>query len=256
MTINNLIKNSLEYSASDWYNLIILGLILFLLENLYNLPGNPPGIDLYDLTVFLIIFLLWILESGYIFKIIEETVHGSKIPPKFRGIKTIFVHGLKENFTFIIYFLIPLIIVALIILDFKTFLKLLELNSDVIFGYLQSSKVFYFAAALVLSLLTYFWYLGVLINMACHNGSIRSGFKMDEILRKIKMMGIGNLSIVYLVIIFVATILVIAFSSSIETIPLTIYKINLGDVLIQLLIAPYTIIFSFRLLELLQYSSP
>lgn len=255
MKINNLIWNSLEYSASDWYNLIVLGFVLFLLENLYNLPGNPPGIDLYDLTVFLIIFILWILESGYIFKIIEETVRGSKRPPKFRGIRTILIHGLKENLVFIIYFLTPLIIVGLIVLDVKTFLKLLELNPDVIFRYLQSSKIIYFAIAFVLSFLTYFWYLGVLINMACHSGSIHSGFKIEEIKNRMVKIGLGNLTVVYFVIIFIATILAVAFSSSIETLPLTVYKINMGDVLIQFLVAPYTIIFSFRFLGLLQYSS-
>lgn len=140
MKIKSLLSNSLRYSAADWYNLIILGVILFLLENLYTLPGNPPEIDIYDTTVFIIIGILWILESGYIVRIIEETIGGSKKPPKFKRIKKTFVHGLKENIIMFAYFSIPLIMSGLIILDSKIFLQLLELNPNIIFGYLQSSK--------------------------------------------------------------------------------------------------------------------
>jgi hypothetical protein len=253
MKVKSLISNSLRYSASDWYNLIILGIILFLLENLYILPGNPPGIDIYDTTVFFIIGILWILESGYIVQIIEETIGGSKKPPKFKCIKKTFVHGLKENITMFAYFSIPLIITGLIIVDSKIFLQLLELNPNIIFGYLHSSKTIYFALAIILSAFIYFWYLGVLINMGRNKGSMRSGFDLEGISLRLREAGIGNLLFVYFFIVFVATILIVAFSSTIETIPLNIYQFNVGDIIIQLLIAPYTIIFAFRMLGLLDY---
>ncbi len=251
MKIKSLVSNSLRYSAADWYNLFILGVILFLLENLYTLPGNPPGIDLYDITVFIIIVFLWILESGYIVQIIEETVRGSNKPPKFKHIKKIFVHGLKENIVLVAYLSIPIIMVGLIILDFKIFLKILEMNPNVILFYLESSKMFYFAFAIILSAFIYFWYLGVLLNMARYKGNIRSGFDIEGIRLRMSESGIKNLLIVYFFIIFVATILLVAFSTTIETIPLNIYQWNVGDILIQLLIAPYTIILAFRMLGLL-----
>ena len=77
MKIKHLLNDSIHYAIADWYNILILGLILFLGENLYTLPGNPPGFDIYDLTVVIFIGFLWIIESGYIFKILEETVSGS-----------------------------------------------------------------------------------------------------------------------------------------------------------------------------------
>lgn len=52
-TMQNL-KDALDYALNGWYNLL-LGLILFLAENMYTLPGNPPGFDLYDFSVLLII---------------------------------------------------------------------------------------------------------------------------------------------------------------------------------------------------------
>jgi hypothetical protein len=251
MKIRNSISNSLRYSAADWYNLLILGVILFLLENLYSLPGNPPGIDIYDLTVIFIIVFLWILESGYIFRIIEETVKGSKKPPKFKRIKEIFVHGLKENIVLLIYLSIPLIIIGLVVLDFKIFLKIIEMNPNIILAYLESSKMIYFSLAIILSAFIYFWYMGVLLNMARYKGSISSGFNFKGISHRLSDAGIKNLILVYFFIIIVATILLVAFSSTIETIPLNIYVWNAGDILIQLFIAPYIIIFAFRMLGLL-----
>jgi len=142
---------------------------------------------------------------------------------------------------------------GLIILDSKIFLQLLELNPNIISGYLQSSKTLYSALALILSALIYFWYLGVLINMGHNKGNIRSGFDLKGISLRLREAGIGNLLVVYFFIVFVATILLVAFFSTIETIPLNIYQFNVGDILIQLLIALYTIIFAFRMLGLLDY---
>jgi hypothetical protein len=254
MKIISLISNSARYSAADWYNLIILGVILFLLENLYTLPGNPPGIDGYDLTVITIIIILWILESGYIFQVIAETIQGSKKPPKFKQIREIFLHGLKENIVLFSYMSIPLIIVAVIILNTKVFLQILELNPIVIFSILESSKMFYFSLALILSACIYFWYLGVLLNMAHNNGTIISGFKIKSVRFRLYKAGFKNLLFIYFFIVFIATILLVAFSSTIETIPMTIYQWNAGDILIQLLIAPYIIILAFRMLGLIDLS--
>ncbi len=255
MKIKNLLSNSLHYSAADWYNLLILGVILFLLENLYFLPGNPPGIDIYDTTVFIIIGILWILESGYFVQIIEETIEGSKKPPKFRqNFKKILLNGLKENISMILYFSIPLIIVGFIIVDSKAFLQLLELNPNIIFSYLNSSKNLFFVLALILSAFIYFWYLGVLINMGRNKGSMSSGFDFKEIRLRLLEAGLVNLLFVYFFIVFVASILLVAFSSTIETIPINIYQFNLGDLITQFLIAPYIIIFAFRMLGLLDYS--
>ena len=251
MKIKSLISNSVRYSAADWYNLIILGAILFLLENLYTLPGNPPGIDAYDMIVIIIIIVLWILESGYIFQIIAETIMGSNKPPKFKRIKEIFVHGLKENIVLFSYMSIPLIMVGLLILNTKIFLQILELNPTVIFSILESSKMFYFSLALILSACIYFWYLGVLLNMARHDGSIISGFNIKSIRLRLYNVGFRNLTFIYIFIVFIATILLVAFSSTIETIPLTIYQWNAGDIIIQFLIAPYIIILAFRMLGLI-----
>jgi hypothetical protein len=250
MNVKNLILNSLKYAALDWYNLLILGLILFLGENLYTLPGNPPGIDLYDITVIAFIGILWIMESGYIFRILEETVTGSTRSPKFNKIKELIAHGLNENIVLFIYLSIPLIIIAISIYNVKIFLKILELNPNTILYYLNSSKVLYFTIAGISSAIIYLWYLGVLLNMAHFKGTIYSGFNITNIRLRLKNAGFKNILLVYFLIIFVATILVLTFSTE-DIIPIYIYKWNILDIITQFFIAPFLIIFSFRMLGLL-----
>jgi len=250
MKIKHLLNDSIHYAIADWYNILILGLILFLGENLYTLPGNPPGFDIYDLTVVIFIGFLWIIESGYIFKILEETVSGSIKSPKFNKIKSILSHGVNENIVMFLYLSIPLIIVGSVILNGKIFLEILEMNPNIILFYLASSKMIYFAIALISSAFIYFWDLGVLLNMAHFDGTINSGFEFNKIRIRLKNAGLKNLFFVYFCIILITIILVITFSTY-DIIPIYIYKWNIIDIIVQFFIGPVIIISSFRMLGLL-----
>ena len=250
MKIKQLLNDAIHYAAADWYNLFILGLILFLGENLYTLPGNPPGFDIYDLTVIIFIAFLWILESGYIFRILEDTVSGSTKSSKVSSIKSILIHGINENIVMFIYLSIPLVTVGLVILNGKIFLKILEMDPNIILSYLQSSKMIYFAFALISSAFIYFWYMGVLLNMAHFNGTINSGFNVNKIRQRFQNAGIKNIFFVYSFIIFITLMLLFTFSTY-DIVPIYIYKWNIIDIIMQFIIGPFLIISAFRMLGLL-----
>jgi hypothetical protein len=244
------LKDGLNYALKGWYNLLFLGLILFLAENMYTLPGNPPGFDLYDLSVLLIIGFLWIMESGYIFKLLESTVHGSDKSPHFIGFKSMLIHGLKENLVLFTYLLLPLVLMGLAILNGKILMKVLELNPDVIMYYLNSSRMLYFIIVFGMFAIIYFWYMGVLLNMAHFKGSIHSGFDFKGIKQRFKNSGIKNLSVVYILIGLASLILVCTFLTY-SFVPVYIYKWDLVDILTQFLIGPLMIISGVRMLGLL-----
>ena len=64
------------------------------------------------------VIILSLLESGYSFKILEESIHGSKRPPLFAKYKEMYVHGFKDVLVSIFYLgIIFLIIVFAYILD-------------------------------------------------------------------------------------------------------------------------------------------
>ena len=97
------------------------------------------------------------------------------------------VHGLKENLVLFTYLLLPIILIGLAILNVKVLMKVLELNPDVIMYYLHSARTFYFVAVLGMFAIIYFWYMGVLLNMAHYKGSIYSGFDLKGVKKRFKM---------------------------------------------------------------------
>lgn len=244
------LKDALDYTLNGWYNLLFLGLILFLAENMYTLPGNPPGFDLYDFSVLLIVGFLWIIESGYIFQILESTVHGSDKSPKFTGFKYIMIHGVKENLVLFSYLICPIVLIGIAILNGKILMKVLELNPDVIIYYLNSSRMLYFIIVFGMFAGIYFWYMGVLLNMAHFKGSIYSGFDINGIKQRFKNAGIKNLSVVY-VLIGVASLILVCTFLTYSFVPVYIYKWDLVDILTQFLIGPLMIISGVRMLGLL-----
>ena len=244
------LKNAVYYALNGWYNLLFLGLILFLAENMYTLPGNPEGFDLYDFSVLLIIGFLWIMESGYIFQILESTVHGSDKSPKFIRFKSLMVHGLKENLVLFTYLLFPIILIGLAILNVKVLMKVLELNPDVIMYYLHSTRTFYFVTVLGMFALIYFWYMGVLLNMAHYKGSINSGFDLKEVKQRFKNAGIKNLTALY-IFIGAASLLLVCTFLTYSMVPVYIYKWDVVDILTQFIIGPLMIISGVRMLGLL-----
>jgi len=52
--------------------------------------------DELRLVLFAAVILLAIFEAGYVYRILEETINGSKKLPKFNNLRLMFYHCLKE----------------------------------------------------------------------------------------------------------------------------------------------------------------
>jgi len=274
MKFKSLIIDSIRFTSADWYNVIILGVTLFLMENIDSLPGNPIGLDLYDVTVWIIIGFLVLMEAGYLYRIIHETVNGSIYPPKLNKLIKMFYHGFKEVTVFFIYFSIPLIILIIAAFDFRHYLDVIYINphiltyyliNDIISSYLiphlTSNQldlyIIFFSAVIILIMIIYFIYLCALLNMANNNGTIRSGFDIRGLYQKLMNVGIINLLVVFFFLGLTISILgADFFSSTFEFIPLNIYDWNIIDIIIQLLLVPFLLTFSIRLLGLIGKPSP
>ncbi len=274
MKFKHLIQDSVRFAAADWYNVIILGLTLFLMENMNSLPGNAPGIGLYDIILWVIVGFLIFIEAGYLFRIIHETVNGSTYPPKINKLREMFLHGFKEIVVFFVYFSIPIIILGMASFDFGPYLSAIYMNphilayyliNDVISYYLipniMSNQfdllfVVYFSAAILVTIFIYFIYLSALLNMAHKNGTIRSGLDLKSLYQKLMDVGLKKLFMVFIFLGLVISLLGVEFfSGSLEMIPLTINSWNIVDVLIQLLLIPYLLTFTIRLLGLIDAST-
>lgn len=93
----DLFKNSIKYALSDWVAILIFGVILLILSNFeyYVLVNYKYLLSKRLIVASLLVIFLSMLESGYSFKILEESIKGSKKPPLFSNYMKCYNMGLK-----------------------------------------------------------------------------------------------------------------------------------------------------------------
>jgi len=242
MMMKGKISNALRYAASDWYNVFLLGIILFLVDHIVDL-NDPSLIEGFDIIILIVVFLLSFIEVGYGFRIVEETVMGSSKPPSFHHPGDLFWHGVKESVILLVYFIVPLILVIMGVSEFEYFLNM-DL-SPIIMRYALLFAIIFFIAFNIM-------FQGAVLNMAHHGGSIISGFNIPQIFRKIRLVGLKNMILISFITIIVIYILKQAIFDSLHALPyfLPYVNISVGDVISTVFIAPVLIIFTTRLVGL------
>ena len=237
MNLKEIIIDSLRYSASNLKMVVLLGLVLFFADIADELSWAGEMTDELRMVLFLIIIVLTILEAGYMFRILEDTIKGSKKLPKFNNFKLMFFHGIKELLILIIYFLTPLLLFGLIFLDF-----LISMDLDDVSG----GSVYIFLGFLSLTVIIYIFFPAVLLHRAHNNGNFKSSFEFRKIYKKIRSVGFKRLVVVYLGIFIIVTIAKLVLSDSMEEI-IPLY----GGFIPNLLVIPYLLIFTTRVLGLI-----
>ncbi|MDY9923763.1 DUF4013 domain-containing protein [Methanobacterium sp.] len=237
--LKTILKDAARYAVSDWYNLLILGLILLLTDHLIDLDAPSLIGGLSDVILIIIILFLSFMELGYGFRIVEETVEGSTSPPGFHHPLNLFVHGLKESLILIVYFILPLILMIIALSELDT------LNIDlgpIINEYaLLLVIIFFFCFNIILQ--------GAILTMANHGGSIRWGFNMPRVFGKIRRVGLKNMFMVSLITIVVLYIIRQLIFDALHGIPYL--GSTVGEIIGTVLIAPFLMIFTTRVLGLI-----
>ena len=236
MDMKEIIINSLRYTASNWIKVLLLGLVIYLADisnELYFLGGLAGEVRYIVIGAG---FILGIYQLGFIYRIIEETTHGSDKMPKFNKYFNTFIHGLKEAMVTVIYFIIPfiLILIGILFINDITGPKTLEIEFIlIIFG-------------LFLASLTYLFYQAAVLNMANHHGTVRSAFDLKKIFGKVRKIGLKRLGFIYLLTVVFAFTVEITLTDAKTMIPY-----GLGDLISAFLIAPIILIFIARTLGLI-----
>lgn len=238
--MKGIIFNALRYTASNWYNVLILGLLLFLADHLVDLssPSIIGGIS--DILILITVIFLSFMELGYGFRIVEETVKGSFKPPSFSHPLNIFWHGVKESVILLFYYIVPLILIIIVVSEFETLLRL-DLSPLI---------VEYFLLILIILLVTFnIMFQGAVLNMAHHEGRIISGLNLPMVFRKIRLVGFKNMLIVSVITTLVIYIVKQAIFDTLHELPYL--GPSVGDFISTVLIAPFLMIFTTRLLGLI-----
>ena len=237
ISLKDIIIDSLKYSASDLKMLVVLGFVLLLADTAENLTYTGLFGDEIKLVLLFILIVMAIFEAGYVFRIILETIQGSNKLPKFENLKLMFVQGVTEFVLLIIYFSIPIVFFGvfyfnfLISMDFNTLPVVNDIFIIIILG---------------ITVLIYILFPAVLLHRAHHGGSFRSSFDFIKIYHKIRHVGLRRLVVVYLGLFIIVSIVKIVLTSTIaHNLPI------IGEIIPDLIIAPYLLIFTTRVLGLI-----
>ena len=237
MDLKEIIKDAFRYSASDFKIIALLGIILLLADLADELSGAGELANELKLVLFVIVILIAIFEAGYVFRIVEETIQGSEKLPKFNNFRLMFSHGLNEILILIIYLSLPLFLLSLY---FFNFLVSMDLND------VPEQSAIIFLGFVFLAAIIYAFFPAVILHRAHNNGKFKSGFEFRKIYHKIRTVGVKRLVVVYLGIFIIVTIVEVVLADTISgIIPL------IGDLITDLLIAPFLLVFTARVLGLI-----
>lgn len=270
MDIKEIVRDSLRYPFSDWKKFLFLG-VLILINGGLLITSFEVFIPLskYSVGFFVIIeFIVGILVSGYLFKIVKSSLDGGVKLPEFASWSNLFINGIKVFIISIVYFM-PIILIVL------AFLIMVPSKIGIamkIFILSDPSSV----SQILLDLTNYLgmgiWYLisilymiilnpivGIAIaHMAYHDSKFGAAFKFREILNKIGSIGWKNFILWYIVIgylylvLYVLGILIITFFEviSVHYYPSIEIVLLLLSMLIILILLPFRFMYFTRALAL------
>ena len=233
LKLKDILIDSLKYPLSDIKMILLLGIVLLIAnvinEHISNFAYNPLIIS----TSIILIFFFAMLEAGYIFKVVEQTVEGSNNLPKFTGLWSMFIHGIKETIVSLTYYILPVVVILIggFYLNSNAFLE-------------QNLGMGLIIIGILLIFPMTFFLLPAILNMAHHNGKLRSAYNFKQIKEKIRNVGIKKLLIPYLVTAIILGSFYQYFAPEVRSIPL------IGSILSQMIITPYLIILTGRILGL------
>ena len=227
----------MKYSVSDLKIIVILGIVLLLADTADRLTNIGIFANEIKITLLFIVLIVAIFEAGYVFRIIVDTIQGSNKLPKFNNLKSMFFQGISELVLLFIYFSIPIVFFGIFYFNF-----LMSMNFDT----LPILADIYLIIILSLTVLIYVFFPAVLLHRAHHEGSFRSSFEFIKIYHKIKSIGLKRLVVVYLGLFIIVSIVKIVLTSTFaDNVPLV------GEIIPDLIIAPYLLIFTTRVLGLI-----
>jgi hypothetical protein len=232
-----MLKDSLKYPLTDIRMIIPLGVVLLATDLVEEHAAEYSSNIFLILLISILALFLAVLEAGYLFKVIEETTNGSTRLPKFTNLWNMLVHGFKEIIVSVLYLSIPLLLILLSVyfLSQKISKSTWDLNLGLGFLIIGMISIF---------LMTFFL-MPIILNMTQHQGSVRSGFNFSQIKNKINSIGIKNFIVPYLAVWIIFGSFLVFFSEHVKAIPI------IGIFISQMVITPYLILFTSRILGLI-----
>ena len=219
--IKEIIHDALRYPLSDWKKLLILGIITVFGTMAFTVKSS--GITNHILIWFLLIvgFLIEILIYGYIFRIMKSSFAGLVKLPEFNSLFEMYIEGIKMVIVQIVYMIPVFLMIPGVLLHIGILNLIANLYMIIIIPIL----------------------LMAITNMANGNDKLNAAFKLHEIFNKMGNIGWLNIikwyittGIIFLIIAFGITIIIIAM----------VKPISVALLIFYLIVAPYLEIYLYR----------
>ncbi len=223
-----MILSSVNYSSENWMKIIALGFISLIAS---------IGISNIFLSFFLIVGFI---PAGYLIRILKTSFEGSDELPIFDEWMKMFLDGFKVVIVVMIY-AIPVIIIALI-MNINQLPTISGFSTLYLWGIITGSNL-----QIILFFIIGFIELIGIANMALYDGKFKEAFNFSEIRQRISMID-WKRYLAFYVIIWILGVITVFISS----VSLTLL---VGFFIVPLIIAPYFLVLSTRLLALIFASS-
>ncbi len=202
------------------------------------------GLLIVILLVFLIVIIATILESGYTFKVVENSLMGIEKPPEVNNFISMFKHGINEIIVGLIYFLIPLALL-LVIID--------TIFTQINFGLAilpENVAIYSLVPLIILGFISDIIFMVAIPHMAFKGGAFKEAFRFREMFRKIRQIGLKKLVIGYCIV------LLGTVATGLPILKEILESVNIfGFVTAELIIAPYFLMFAARFTALIYNSA-
>ncbi len=269
MRIWEILYESAKYPFYGVKQFSFLGFIILITVSVfgyYVLFGNflhyLLGVHYWILLVFLIgvVSLLLLFEAGYAFRMVQKSIEGIEVPPKFNKFNIMFKHGINETVLISIYFSIPLIILYYILNYTLTPMPIIILfhlvdyltsGLNILASPIPDQMLFIIVIfVVILGFILDMIFTVAIPHMASMGGSFREAFNFKEIFIKIRKIGFKRMLIAYFLVLL--TIVVMGGPLLIKELA----KINIICFIIaEGLIAPYIVMLDSRFIALLYMDS-
>jgi hypothetical protein len=204
--------------------------------------------------------ILLLFEAGYAFRMVQKSIGGIDVPPKFNKFNIMFKHGINETVLISIYFSIPLIILYYIlnytltpmpIIILFRLIDYLTSGLNIISSPIPDQMLFILVIfVVILGFILDMIFTVAIPYMASKGGSFREAFNFKEIFIKIRKIGLRRMLIAYFLVLL--SIVVVGG-------PLLIKELSqtniIGFIIAEGLIAPYIVMLDSRFIALLYMDS-
>ncbi|MDL2246292.1 DUF4013 domain-containing protein [Methanobrevibacter sp. OttesenSCG-928-K11] len=240
MSVTEIVKNSLNFPFTDTKKLLSLsGLVLIVgivssalvWGTIWSFSITHGKLSYLNGAMFvfesIIPLLLSFFVIGYIYRVFEGGINENGVLPDFNQWKKMFIDGAKLFILHLAYAIIPIILTIIgtfLIFDISfsstTIINHVSVNPNDILNTLGG--IFYIVAALIY-IISLFFQIMAINHMISNEGDLSYGFKLRDILDKIKSIGYGKFigAIIFATLISFIILFAFAFITSIIDVFLT-----------------------------------